>query len=766
MKIFYFIILSSIFFATCSPYKYLAEDETLLAENNIKFVDGENIDNKSDFRLELDTYIKQKPNTNYLWFFPRETFYYKNKFKTAAEVPSIYDEQLAIASAETLKKYLRNVKGYYDAEVSYEADSYNKETAVDYIITTGKRYTIRSIEYIGEDTGVINEIKSIKAESIIQPGLPLDADLFNSEKSRLVSYLQNIGYANFNPSYLEVKGDSSNNDNTVDVFINIKKPTNIEKFVKYSIGEINVYTDFHQDQDTSLLSNTILFDKNFRKEQSEYVIKPKAINKVVFVQPGDLYNRDDRYKTLRKLSDLGTYKFANVSPFILPGKDSLINYNILLTPHEKKYVTDLGSNLFYSTINTLSRKLFGFSVGGALQDRNFFGGAESNRLSAEIGFEFEILNNSLSTNTLSISLQDNLEIPRFVDWIGSVKLLKNTGLLRPKWYQDIKDDTKTNIGIGYSFQQILNQYNISVINASYGFTYQPNKDEKLDLIQIGLNWFNYDLKPDFINNVIQDNPLLQRSFENAFISGFLFQELSYFKKSVISPRSTWAFIGSFEISGLETYIANSLFNVATGSDDTWKISDDLQFANYVRLQLDWRNYRKVTQQSVFASRFYFGIAVPYADDIVNPYIKQLYVGGPNSIRAWQSRELGPGSYSEKLLNPVRGQAFYQTGDLKLEFNFEYRFDMFWLFEGAFFLDGGNVWTLRSDVDRVGSKISSNFIDDIALGIGWGLRWDLTYFVIRSDFGYPLRYPFDDLGKQWNFDYVGFGNVNIAVNYPF
>jgi outer membrane protein assembly factor BamA len=401
MKIFYFIILSSIFFATCSPYKYLAEDETLLAENNIKFVDGENIDNKSDFRLELDTYIKQKPNTNYLWFFPRETFYYKNKFKTAAEVPSIYDEQLAIASAETLKKYLRNVKGYYDAEVSYEADSYNKETAVDYIITTGKRYTIRSIEYIGEDTGVINEIKSIKAESIIQPGLPLDADLFNSEKSRLVSYLQNIGYANFNPSYLEVKGDSSNNDNTVDVFINIKKPTNIEKFVKYSIGEINVYTDFHQDQDTSLLSNTILFDKNFRKEQSEYVIKPKAINKVVFVQPGDLYNRDDRYKTLRKLSDLGTYKFANVSPFILPGKDSLINYNILLTPHEKKYVTDLGSNLFYSTINTLSRKLFGFSVGGALQDRNFFGGAESNRLSAEIGFEFEILNNSLSTNTLS-----------------------------------------------------------------------------------------------------------------------------------------------------------------------------------------------------------------------------------------------------------------------------------------------------------------------------------------------------------------------------
>jgi len=766
MKIFYFTILSAIFCATCSPYKYLAENESLLAENNIKFVDGNNVNNKADFKLELKTYITQKPNTNYLWFFPRETFYYKNKFKSAAEVPTIYDEQLTIESAETLEKYLRNVKGYYDAEVSYEADSYNKATSVNYNITTGKRYTIKSVNYIGDDLAVINEIKSIQSEAFIKPGLPLDAVLFNNEKSRLVSHLQNIGYANFNPSYLEVKGDSTETDHTVEVFMVVKKPSNIDKFVKYTIGEINIYTDFYPEQDTSLLSDSLIYYKNFRKEEKKYVTKPKAINKVIFMEPGDLYNRDNRYKTLRKLSDLGTYKFANVSPFILPDKDSLINYNILLTPHDHKFVTDLSSNLFYSTINTLSKKLFGFAVGGALQDRNFFGGAESNRLSTELGFEFEILNRSLSTNTISISIQDNLEIPRFVDWIGSVKLLKKTGLLRPKWYQDIKDDTKTNIGFGYSFQKILNQYDISVINASYGFTYQPNKNEKLDFRQIGLNWFNYDLKENFVNTVIQGNPLLQRSFQNAFISGFLFQELSYFKKSVISPRSTWAFVGSFEVSGLETYISNSLYNLASGSDEIWELKDDLQFANYVKLQLDWRNYRKVTQQSVFASRFYFGIAVPYADDIVNPYIKQLYVGGPNSIRAWQSRELGPGGYAFKLLNPVDGQAFYQTGDLKLEFNFEYRFDMFWLFEGAFFLDGGNVWTLRTDADRQGSTIETNFLDEIALGIGWGLRWDLTYFVIRADFGYPLRYPFEVYDQQWNFDYDGFGNINIAVNYPF
>ena len=147
-------------------------------------------------------------------------------------------------------------------------------------------------------------------------------------------------------------------------------------------------------------------------------------------------------------------------------------------------------------------------------------------------------------------------------------------------------------------------------------------------------------------------------------------------------------------------------------------------------------------------------------------------GGPNSLRGWQLRELGPGSYSDRILDPILGQPFFQTGDFKLEFNFEYRFDLFWFWEGAVFLDMGNVWTIKNDSERIGSKLTSRFLDEMAMSTGWGLRADFDYFILRLDFGYKLRNPFPDPETNSHYiltngKYNGIlGNVNFAINYPF
>ena len=179
--------------------------------------------------------------------------------------------------------------------------------------------------------------------------------------------------------------------------------------------------------------------------------------------------------------------------------------------------------------------------------------------------------------------------------------------------------------------------------------------------------------------------------------------------------------------------------------------------------------RRLIKNSRLAARIKAGIAVPYGEkDGTVSFIKQLLVGGPNSIRAWRPMQLGPGAY--EFFTTDDDPIFFQRGDLSLEFSLEYRFDLFWLLEGALFFDGGNIWTLKEDSERPNSKISSNFLDQIALGYGYGLRWDFSYFIIRFDFGFKLRSPYLLTGEnsKWlPFKGQGvFGNANVAINYPF
>jgi len=167
-------------------------------------------------------------------------------------------------------------------------------------------------------------------------------------------------------------------------------------------------------------------------------------------------------------------------------------------------------------------------------------------------------------------------------------------------------------------------------------------------------------------------------------------------------------------------------------------------------------------------KLFAGFAVPYYNDAAVPFIKQFHVGGPNGIRAWQPRELGPGSHITNT--PVIGNLFYQTGDFKLEWNLEYRTDLFYVFEGALFVDAGNVWTLKDDIARPGSRFGADFFTQIAVGAGYGIRIDFNYFNLRFDFGYKVLNPFvdPDTGSRWVSlrDQSRLGNVNVAINYPF
>lgn len=765
---------------SCGTAKYVGENRSLLDGNEISFVDENNVNEKNDLQFELNSFITQNPNSNFFWLIPREWFYYKNAGpgdtswfnnwvrNSLGERPVYFDAIRARETADAMEQFMQNRKGYYNAEVDYKETNKRHKTKVTYAITSGKQYRINSINYIGEDPHVVKIIKEISDKSIIGVGDPLDATNFDLEKTRIVNELQNRGFANFLPNYLDIKGDSTNNNYTVDVFFQVYAPLPDSIHKQYTIGKINIYTDFYANQDSSVLVSEIIGNHNFLRQSKEFIVRPSLINSKIFLKEGDLLARDNHIKTFRKLSNLGTYRFVQLESNVDSEVDTIINYNIYLTPHEHAWITDVGFEVNFSSVaSQTQRQLFGLAVSGLLTNRNFLGGSEQNTFSISNGYELNL--DSLSLSTFSINANNNLTIPKHIDFLGVTKGLNAIGLLSDSRYDNFKTETITNFNLGYNLTDILDFYKINQFNASVSYNYQPSQTKRFIIRQTAFVLNSYQLESRFLET-FGDNQLIINSFEDNLFTGYLFNEFNFIYNSIPKRNGfSYSLSGSFEASGWETYFANKLYNGLSGKDSVWKFSDRIAFAKFLRSEIDLRLYKSYGKEQSLAFRFNAGIATPFSDQQVVPFIKQFSVGGPTSMRAWDQKELGPGSYFEN--GQTKNGLFFQQGDIKLEINAEYRFDILWLMEGALFTDIGNVWTLEKDELRPGSNFTSKFYEQLAVGAGWGIRWDFTYFHLRFDFGYRIRNPYpDEEGGYWytwkEIRSQGFGNFQAAINYPF
>jgi len=792
--LFIFCFISLILLSTsCNTSKYLKGDEIFLNKNTVKIESDSEVENRFVLSNNLKNLIEQKPNGSFLTI-PKEYIYYKNTepgdsswynrffLKYLAENPAIYDSTKTIRSAEAMKNYLVNKKGYYNASVDYVENRKFPRVEVDYIVDAKQRYKINSLEYFGSDTEVLNEIKSINNKSLIKKGDYIDAAAFDLELTRMSLALQNKGYANFATNYLSIKGDSSLNNYGVDIFLELLPPLPDSFHQKFTVGEVNIFTDFHVDQDTSKLDFSILNNTYYHKQAEKFLVKPRAIENAIFLKQGNIYNRDSRTKTKRKLSELGTYRFVTMNARLDEVHDSIINYDILLTPFQKKWVADFGWDFFISSTSQSSdgnNEVLGFSLNNQFKNRNFLGGAEQFTISSQGGLELQFKsadNQSSFIRSGSVGLNAALEIPRQRNLLGMKPLVNVLGIVSDESFQSFKDNTTTTISAGINYTDLVDNFSRTSINAAYSHNFKPNPKSRFIIRQLGLEYNDYELSPDFRIR-IQDNPLLLRSFDDNLLTGIFFRDVTYiYTKPVNAEGNSYTFIANFEWSGMETFATNKLYNLVSGANTDWRLNNNIEFAKYFRLEIDPRFYEFFSESHSFAARAFAGIIIPFGSSEAAPFFKQFSVGGPNSLRGWDQKELGPGSYSDLLLNPIPGQTFFQTGDIKLEVNLEYRFDIFYVFEGALFMDAGNVWTLKQNDERPGSEISADFIDQIAVSAGYGIRFDFDYFNIRFDFGFKLRnpFPFADTGtdsnRYWyNWDEIKkqkFGNFQVAVNYPF
>jgi|GEM_PF-291519 len=781
--------------SSCNSGKHLTSGQTLIEENKVTLNTEEKIENEGLLKNELNSFITQEPNGTTFFIFPQEWIYminddeddtkWYNNFarKYLGEVPSIYDHYASEETAFNMQKFLRNKKGFYDAQVTLDTSSVSYKTYVEYIIDANNRYYINSLQYIGKDTNIVEIIKSIQNKSLIKVGDPLDAAAFDLEKTRIVNELQNRGYANFAPNYIDIKGDSTGLDHKVDIFMEIYPPAPGEVHKKYRVGKVNIYTDYFRGAQPDDFYSEKIGKYTYFGRSKDFLVKPSAISYKTSLEPGDIVRKDDRLKTFKGLSGLSTYRFVSMNPTADPVVDTIINFDIFLTAYPKKWPVDYGADLFYSSISVNNKDLIGYSVNTSLSNRNAFGGSEVYSIGLEFSQELEL--NPLDSRTVSVSLQNSLNIPREVNLLGMSSMLRALRLVSADGLKSFREQAQTNIEGGIRVQRIRDFLNEEEIGVSFGYSFTPDLYTRYNIRQTAFNLNISEILPSLLAQ-IGNNQAIINSFEDYLITSLFFRDIGYSKQSKVSRRGySWAFLGYFGLSGLETWATNEIYNAIAEDDVEFVIKgggqgQDVNFAKFTKISLDFRGKKRLNQKSELASRFLIGVVNPFGGDKIVPFREQFGVGGPTSLRGWEQSELGPGGYQQ--IQTV-GQLFYQKGDLKIEMNLEYRFDLFKVpyfagkVEGAIFTDAGNIWLLRDDNVREDATISKNFYKQMAVAGGWGLRFDFDYFLLRFDFGYKLRnsYPsdkindsgywrsFKDIRSQGN---LGFGNLQVGVGYAF
>lgn len=441
-----------------------------------------------------------------------------------------------------------------------------------------------------------------------------------------------------------------------------------------------------------------------------------------------------------------------------------------------------------------------------MSNRNIAGGAEKLSFSADGGLEFnlsELGNDSIQRlNTVEFGAQVGLELPRFTDFLGLYKRLSQikssvdeTGnpvmLLPSSFYEAIKERGTSKMQIEARYISLLDFYQTNSVSALFGFDVFTKPTDRYTINHVGIEYLRVQPEAAF-QSILDITPFLSRSFGDQVFSGFLFRNLSFARATKPSlNKGSFTVLVDIEQSGLEAFGLNKLRNAFSNNNEVFSLGNGLDYARYGRFALSVAYRKQLGQRNEIAARVNTGTALTYGflrreRDV--PYVRQFFGGGNSSLRGWQARAVGPGSYIQPP--PPQSTRFinYQQANFKMEANVELRSFLtnIWTtrLDGALFVDAGNIWTWKEDESRPGSQfrftelrdqdgtlINEPFYQQIAINTGVGMRWDIGYVLLRVDVGIKLRNPYQIKGTYWPKDWSAAGlnridNFALGLNYPF
>jgi outer membrane protein assembly factor BamA len=745
--------------------KYVPNDEYLLDRYRIKVTEGK------IKKEDLKNYVRQKPNKRILGIRFHLGMYnlsnknkekgFSNWLRTIGEEPVIFDEFLTNKSKQQLKSYLNN-KGYYNSVVTDTVQYRKRRARILYKVKANTPYTIKQVSYICNDSNLAPIILPDTSNSLINSGDNFDLDILQEERKRIEVKLKNKGYYNFNKEYINFQADSSARNLNVALNLNIRKahkktPDGVVyvEHKKFKIRKIYVFTNFDQkvalkqkefyydDIDTTYVNGIYFISKG------QDNLNKRVIHQSNFIESGDFYSLDNLDKTYKHLNSLRIFKIINIhfNEVDSASEDStdvkFLDCNIQLTKYYlQSYTVELQGTNSYGNIGAGGSFLY--------QHRSLFGGAEITDFRINGSIE-TIDEQSWGGNdyTTEIGANVTVSIPKFILPIFKAEKFSK------------KFSPKTQISGGYNFQDRI-EYRRSIANLSYGYSWDGNKYLKHFVKFVELNAVNVDATPSFKSYI--DSTYLKSSYENHLVSVTNYS-LTFNNQDIKKSRDFYFFKMNTEFSGNVLSVASELAgsNKVDGSYEIFGIP----FSQYFKVDFDFRYYDIVDKTNTIVYRLFVGAGIPYGNSTVLPFEKMYFAGGANSIRAWNVRSVGPGSYSGGSQTRFPNQ----SGDLKLEANLEYRFKLFWLLEGAFFIDAGNVWSLKSDEFEGGLFRKNEFYKEFAVGSGFGTRFDFSFLIFRLDLGVKLRDPALEEGQRWivgnrSLNWQDDFTINIGIGYPF
>ncbi len=738
--------------------------------------------------------------------------------KKIGEAPVIIDTSKTRRTLERLSAYYGS-KGYFNNETTFEIDSTKKRQRgeIDYKITLGEPYIIDSLTKEISSTAIDSIYQKHAEESFVRSGDQFDLNNFNLERERLTAIFRNSGVHNFQESSIgyDIERDTvkSRTDKKMNVELNIDdlrirndSSLTSSEYKVHRFKSINIYTDYLFDQSDSeqkfiRYGNYTIFYRNKLR------FKPKTLVDAIFFEKDSIYRDLDKIRTYRQLTNLNVFRYPNIT-LEADSEQANLNANIYLAPRPK-YSLGTDFDITHSNIQRV-----GMAFSPSLQARNLFKGAENLSLSGRLNIgsssDPNIIDNRFF-NILEFGADLNLDIPRI--WFPFIKTTK----IIPSYTLP-----KTRITLGSSFQQNIG-LDKQAFNAILGYNWTPSDFKKKNVELLNVE-FVRNIKPEQFFNVYSNtysrlDDIADFYENNSTVTDFYEPPAgSDAPRKLIIPTGTAGFINEVlnnnlipmaseqygEVVRIEErrkrltennliFASNYSFtkNNRNGLTDNnfhqfrfklegagnllsalseiipFNKNDDkdllvfsVPFSQYIKTEFDYVKYWDLSHSNVLAFRSFFGIAIPYGNSDNIPFVRSYFAGGSNDNRAWYPYSLGPGSTT--AIND------FNEANLKLAFNLEYRFPIVGDVNGALFADAGNIWNVFDNVDDPAATFDGfDSLGDIALGSGFGLRYDFTYFLFRVDLGFKTYNPAEIPSKRWFRDY-NFANsvLQIGINYPF
>lgn len=756
----FFIVLSLFFTFGCSNTKYLAEGELLYTGSSIKVNDS--VLKKKERKAlenELEALLRPNPNKKIFGLRPKLLIYnLAGKPKKAkgirywlrnkvGEAPILFSKVDLDYNAAVLRNYTQN-RGYFKTRVTADSTAKNKRVTAEYSVWPKRQYKIKSVQFPADSSDLGKSIARMSRKTLLKEGNPYDLGIIKLERERIDARLKEKGYYYFNPDYILAQVDSTKGDHEVNIKLKIKEETPDKATIAYKINKIVLYPNFSilKESDPHKKEDIVQY-KDFTIIDSAQTFKPRVFDRTLYFRKGDYYNRKNHNLSLNRFVNLGTFNFVKnefkVSDSITNTLDAY--YYLTLLPKKFIRVEVVGK--------TNSASFTGTEININWNNRNLFGGAELLTVSVFGGAEFQLSGENKGQNIYKLGAETSLTWPRFITPFkveGSSEFVP-----------------RTRATVRYEFQKRTQLYALNSFKTAFGYIWKEDirKEHQLNVVDITY------VSPNNVTAAYRENILTDATLEKAIEKQLIFgPTYSYtFTNTMQSrKRNTFYFNGKADLAGNVTGLIKGA-NIKQG--DTIKIFD-VPFSQYVKLEADFRHYLKLGKDSELASRIIVGAGFAYGNSSTLPTTKQFVVGGTNSIRAFRARSLGPGSYEAVVSSSFLPE---QSADLKLELNTEYRAKIYGLMKGALFVDAGNIWLLNPDSNKAGAQISKDFLNQIAVGAGAGLRFDFDFLILRTDLAFPLRKPYLPEGKRWVVDAINFGSsswrndnliLNIAIGYPF